>query len=72
MKHELTDEFDNDQPEHFTHYDYLLQVIVNGQPSAFREHIKKLSNDALVTLLTIVEGQTYKNYVSKEILERMK
>lgn len=69
---ELTDEFDQFDPEHFTHYDYLCQLVDNGQPSAFIEHIKTLTNESVLTLYKIVPDGTYKTRVRAEILERMK
>jgi hypothetical protein len=72
--YELTDEFDNEELNHFTHYDYLLQLIENGQFSAFKEHIKELSNEAVVKCLEVFyQGYSsgYKNMIRDEILRRM-
>lgn len=67
----LTDEFDNDDINHFTVYDYILQVVENGQLSSFKETIKKLDDDQLVTLLEILEKGLYKSFTSQEIVKRM-
>lgn len=67
--YELSEEFDNDDINHFTHYDYLLQVIENGQPSAFRAHIKTISKKSLLQFLQIMpQRATYKTIVLDEIL----
>jgi hypothetical protein len=69
----LTDEFDSNQIEHFTHYDYLLQLITNGQPSDFAKHIKKINNRALLHFMCIMpQISIFVTYTSDEILSRMK
>lgn len=72
LRHDLTEEFDNDEPEHFTHYDYLLQLIENGQFSAFSEHLKTLKNSALVRFFEIMpDKKSFKLLVSEEIILRI-
>lgn len=75
-KSNLNDQFDNDDLNHFTHYDYLLQLIDNGQYSAFKYHLREISTKSLLRFLRFLEimptEQTYKETVEEEILERMK
>lgn len=68
----LSDEFDNGDINHFTHYDYLCQLIENGQPSAFAEHLKQITNDGLIRLLKIVKVNIFISYTEDEIYTRMK
>ncbi len=70
-KFKLTDEFDNGGYDHFTHYDYLKQLIENGQLGAFKDHLKEMSNEALVSLANNIEGYSYQNNVRVELLNRM-
>ena len=71
-KFELQDEFDNGDINHFTHYDYLLQLYENGQASEFRNHLTKLSNEAVVDFLKIKpKDLTSTQWVRNEILSRM-
>jgi hypothetical protein len=69
----LSDEFcDGERPiEHMSHYDYLKQTVVNGQPSAYKEHIKKINNDGLIRLLKIIEVNIFIAYTEDEIHSRM-
>jgi hypothetical protein len=70
--HKLNDPFDTDQAEHFTHYDYLLQVIENGQGSALRDHIKVITNKSLIRFYEIMPNfPAYRKIVQDEILKRM-
>lgn len=68
----LSDEFDNEELNHFTHYDYLLQVIINGQFSAFKDHLKEIINKDLIWFIQIMPEcpEIYKNAVCSEILKR--
>lgn len=71
-KYFLDDEFDNDDINHFTHYDYLNQLVENGQHSAFKEHIKEITGSSLLRYYLVMEGSvTFKNHVTDEILKRM-
>ncbi len=72
-KAELQDEFDNGELNHFSHYDYLLQVIHNGQGSAFKDHLSEMSNNALVTFLELIphESKRFHDIVKDEIKKRM-
>jgi hypothetical protein len=67
---ELKDEFDNGHYDHFTHYDYLVQLVNNGQPSEFRKHLEGMSNRALVSIGLL--KMPYSKYLNEEILKRMK
>lgn len=70
--HDLQTEFDNEDENHFTHYDYLLQLIENGQFSSFTEHLKELKNSALVRFFEIMpDKKSFKLIVSEELLIRM-
>jgi hypothetical protein len=66
---ELKDIFDIKWDETFTHDDYLIQLINNGQPTAFKEHLTKMSNKALVYFQFV--KKPYSDYVKAEILIRM-
>jgi hypothetical protein len=68
-QYELKDIFDIKWDETFTHYDYLIQLVNNGQPTAFKEHLTKMSNKALVHMHLL--KQPYNSYVKAEILIRM-
>jgi hypothetical protein len=70
-KSNLEDVFDNGGYDHFTHFDYLKQLIENGQLGAFKDHLKEMSNEALVSLANNVEGYSYQNNVKVELLNRM-
>lgn len=73
---ELQDEFDKSQDEngynHFTHYDYLLQVIGNGQMSAFKSHLKEITSEGLLTFLPLAGSDKWVNAVKDEIMGRIK
>jgi hypothetical protein len=72
MKKQLHDEFDNGEPEHFTNYDYVLQVSENGQLSAFKLFIKQLDHEALVHLAVHQEfNHSMLEELRAEILRRM-
>lgn len=65
----LEQEFYNDDPEHFTNYDYVIQLIDNGQWSVLKEFLKELENKALVTLIrNRMKGEAH---FSDEILRRL-
>jgi len=68
----LHDDFDNGEINHFTHYDYMNQLIENGQMNEFKSHIKKLDNGGVISLANNVDGYPYLNAVRDEILRRMK
>jgi hypothetical protein len=70
----LSDDFDSKETfNHFTHYDYLEQLIENGQPSAFKDHLEKIKNESLLKFLKINENTPalYVNLLNDEILKRM-
>jgi hypothetical protein len=73
MKNELHHEFDNSQIDHCTHYDYLKQLIDNGQLGSFKLHLQSMSNKALVDFITDAENysMSYVNALKAEILLRM-
>lgn len=70
----LTAEFDDGEhpTEHMSHYDYLEQLITNGQPTAYKEHIKLINNDGLIRLLKIIKVNIFIAYTEDEIHSRMK
>ena len=73
-KHELQEEFDSEEMYHFTHYDYLMQTMENGQYSAFKVHLREMSNKALVAILDTISGSNkhiYKQCLKEEIQQRM-
>jgi len=71
-KFELEDEFDNEELNHFTHYDYLLQTIDNGQRGALKEALKAISNKSLIHFLKIMpKWDSFADIVICEMLERM-
>lgn len=72
---ELHQEFHNQDPEHFTNYDYILQLSDNGQYSPFKEFIKELSSNALLTLIKNNKHElktAFYDQLSDELLSRTK
>lgn len=69
----LHEEFYNDEPEHFTNYDYILQLVENGQLSTFKEFIKEIVAMDLLNILTNNSEikDTYLFHIKEEILERL-
>lgn len=74
-RYSLGDEFDNSSAvngyNHFTHYDYLLQLIDNGQLGAFKDHIKEITNKGLLIFLPRTHEDKWYRCVSNEIESRM-
>lgn len=69
--HKLSDEFDNGEIEHFTHYDYLMQVINNGQPTALKEHVEEIQTRSLLVFFDRAEmTETYREIIRLEIIKR--
>lgn len=68
----LQDEFDNNEPEHFTYYDYFCQLCDNGQYSAIKGLLKELDNKSLLTLHREWSRLTVVAYIESELLTRMK
>lgn len=69
--HTLSDEFDNGEINHFTHYDYMLQVVHNGQPSALRDHVKQMRVASLIKFIDRTElSEVYRNIIRDEIIKR--
>jgi hypothetical protein len=67
----LTDEFDNVHYNHFTHCDYLLKLIENGQDGEFINHLKLLSNESLIIFFPLAGQNRWSIPVKTEILVRM-
>jgi hypothetical protein len=70
-KFNFQDVFDNGGYDHFTHYDYLMQTMTNGQMGAFKEHLKLIQNASIIALLPL-KNKSYEEIVKAEILGRMK
>jgi hypothetical protein len=74
MKIKLHDEFNNNEINHFSNYDYILQLNTNGQFSPYKEFLKELDNNSLL-ILAIHHGGELKDIFYKElkneILKRM-
>ena len=67
----LQDEFDNGEAEHFTNYDYLTQLVDNGRPSVFKEFIKEINTEGLITFISVTDIRyLFRQYVLAEILKR--
>lgn len=70
----LQSEFDDGQAEHFTYYDYIIQVCTNGIWSSLKTTLQELEDTALITLLINNQNElrsTGTLYVADEIMERM-
>lgn len=72
----LEHEFDNGDINHFTNYDYILQLCENGQSAAFKEFIKGIPSKEILTLLRDNEYDINSDYrmeiLTSEILSRLK
>jgi hypothetical protein len=66
----LQQELYNDEPEHFTNYDYIIQLIDNGQYSVLKDFLKEIDNVGLINLVrNRMKGE---KYFADEILRRLR
>lgn len=71
----LWDEFCNDDIDHFSNYDYLLQVCDNGQWGPMKEFIKGIQSKDLLTMIKNNQeelGRFGIEYIATEIESRIK
>jgi hypothetical protein len=70
----LQSEFDNDDINHFTYYDYLLQCNENGQLRSFISTIQTIELTGLIGLLRRNQNEFKERFMDalhKEILIRV-
>lgn len=65
-------EFDNNQPEHFTNLDYILQLGENGRYGPLEEFVKGIETKGLLHLFKYYNqfGTWFFNIMEAEILNR--
>ena len=70
-KLKLHDEFCNDDINHFTNYDYFLQLVDNGQFSALKEFISEIDTKGLLNLIRYNDfKEIVMTYLETEIINR--
>ena len=67
----IADEFDNRELNHFTNYDYIKQVALNGQFGEFRTFIKDVETQDLLLLIRNNDlPNSYIEAINNEVIVR--
>lgn len=66
----LLDQFDDFDTEDFTNFNYIEQLIVNGQWSVLKDFLKKVDNIGLVNLIRNHNGRGGSHFAD-EITRRL-